>query len=201
MSNFVKNLLIFTGGAGVGAAGMYLFLKHREKKVYETNDVDAFYVDSLDTEHMEQIVEKHENLNKPDISLYASELKEHGYIDYSKFSEKEKKEEKGKSDETEDVVEKIEEIRVITEEYFDKLSDEDYRFIGYSYFNDGVLADENNEKVEQDEMETSVGVDWELYFKNPECDAVYVVNERLHVAYEILRDLRLYKNVAEARGE
>ena len=201
MSNGLKNLLIFLGGAGTGAAGMYLFLKHFSKKP-EDEEAEYFYVDSIDTEHAAKVLEQHENLNKPEIGLYVKEIKENGFIDYTKFSEKEKIEEKGSSDE--DLKEKVveeKEIRVIDEQYFDGLSDEDYRFVGYSYFNDGVLADENNEKIEEDEIETSVGTEWESYFKDPECDAVYVVNERLHVAYEILRDLRIYKDVAEARGE
>ena len=202
MGNGLKNLLIFLSGAGAGAAGMYLALKFLKKDKTGMDEIDAYYVDSIDTEHMAKIVEQHRELNKPDISLYADEIKKNGFIDYSKISAKEKKEEKGPSDEIiEENVEESKEIRVVDEEYFDALSDEDYRFIGYSYFNDGVLADENNEKIEQDEIETSVGTDWESYFKDPECDAVYVVNERLHVAYEILRDLRIYKDVAEARGE
>ena len=67
--------------------------------------------------------------------------------------------------------------------------------------NDYILADENNEEIDINEVNTSVGSEWRSYFDNPECNAVYVVNERLHVAYEILRNLQNYRDVAKARGE
>ena len=196
MSNGWKNLLIFLGGAGLGATSTYFAMTYfKAKKVQEENE--SFYVDKLDPEHMQKILEQHEEINKPDIGVYASLVREQGYIDYTTFSEKETDKEKGNSDKKEEV----KEIRVITEEYFNELSDEDYRFVGYSYFNDHVLADENNERIDLNEVNTSVGSEWRSYFDNPECNAVYVVNERLHLAFEILRSLRNYSDVAKERGE
>ena len=203
MSNSLKNLLIFLGGAVTGAAATYFIINMLKNKEQDYDFPDAFYVDSIDTDNFNKILEKHEELNKPDISLYAKALQDEGYIDYSKISEKEKNTKKGADDDLTEAspTEEPKEIRVVDEKYFDELSDDDYRFIGYSFFSDNVLADENNEKVSEEEMETSVGGEWELYFKNdPSCDSVYVVNDRLHVAYEILRDLRLYKDVVEERG-
>lgn len=195
MSSGWKNLLIFLGGVSVGAASTYLVTNYLNAK--KAREEEPFYVDKLDKEHMNKILEQHKEINKPDVSVYANLIQEKGYIDYSAFSEKETEEQKGISDKKEEP----KEIRVVTEEYFNELSDEDYRFIGYSYFDDHILADENNEEIDINEVNTSVGSEWRSYFDNPECNAVYVVNERLHVAYEILRNLQNYRDVAKARGE
>lgn len=195
MSSGWKNLLIFLGGVSVGAASTYFVTNYLNAK--KAREEEPFYVDKLDKEHMNKILEQHKEINKPDVSVYANLIQEKGYIDYSAFSEKETEEQKGISDKKEEP----KEIRVVTEEYFNELSDEDYRFIGYSYFNDYILADENNEEIDINEVNTSVGSEWRSYFDDPECNAVYVVNERLHVAYEILRNLQNYRDVAKARGE
>ena len=218
MNNTLKNVLIFAGGAAVGATASYFvtkkividhIIKHfeEEEQQYEAlseNESETDIVEELDQAHMDAIVKRKE-LNKADVTNYADMIRTDGYIDYSKFSEKEQKTniEKGQGDESnEEVDEEVKiEIRAVTEEYFDDLSDEDYRFVGFSLFNDGIIADENNEKIDFDELEDTVGTFWIDDFKESSEDSFYIVNDRLNVAYEIIKDLRNYADVAEARGE
>ena len=216
MNNTLKNVLIFTSGVAVGATASYFvtkkiiidhIIKHfeEEERQYEIaseTEPDSDVVEELDQAHMDAIVQRKE-LNKADVKNYADMIRSDGYIDYSKFSEKEQNIEKGKGDETnEEVDEEVkDEIRAVTEEYFDELSDDDYRFVGFSLFNDGIIGDEYNEKIEFNELESTVGTFWIDDFKESDEDSFYIVNDRLHVAYEIIKDLRNYADVAEARGE
>lgn len=72
---------------------------------------------------------------------------------------------------------------------------EDYEKISLIYYNDGVLTDENNEIV--DDINEIVGEDSLKHFGEYEEDSVFVRNDKLKCDYEILYDLRKYKNVSD----
>lgn len=71
---------------------------------------------------------------------------------------------------------------------------EGYEQIFLTLYSDGVLADDNDEIVENpDEI---VGKDYAKYFGSPdEPDVVVIRNNVLKADYEITRDLRLYSSV------
>ena len=82
------------------------------------------------------------NTNKPDLTEYAAILKKEGYTNYSDATEKDKE---GK--------EIMDKPYVIPPESFDDL--EDYDAISLTYYADGILADENDEIIE--DVENIVG--------------------------------------------
>lgn len=75
--------------------------------------------------------------------------------------------------------------------------DEEYDKIELSYFADGVLADDLEEKV--DDYADAVGKNFADHFGEFEPDSVYVRNDRRKAYFEILRDLRYFKDVEKTR--
>ena len=63
-------------------------------------------------------------------------------------------------------------------------TDEDYELISLNYYEDGVLADDWDEPIE--DIERVVGKDSLNHFGEYEDDSVYVRNDRLKCEYEIL---------------
>lgn len=81
---------------------------------------------------------------------------------------------------------------VISPEEFGEF--EDYEKISLTYYSDGVLADENNEVV--DDVEDIVG-DALDHFGEYEDDSVFVRCDERKCDYEILMDQRTFSEVAE----
>ena len=71
---------------------------------------------------------------------------------------------------------------------------EEYEKISLSYYADGILADDDDEVMENaDEI---VGLDSLTHFGEYEDDSVFVRNDVMKCDYEILLDHRNYKDVA-----
>ena len=75
-------------------------------------------------------------------------------------------------------------------EYAERLKKE-----GYTRYADGVLADENDEVIE--DVEDAVGIDSLNHFGEYEDDSVFVRNDARKCDYEILLDQRAYSEVVE----
>ena len=74
----------------------------------------------------------------------------------------------------------------------DEFSMEDYDICSLTYYSDGVLADENNEIIEN--VEDTVGLESLNHFGEFEDDSVFVRNDKLKIDYEILLDIRKYED-------
>ena len=119
---------------------------------------------------------------KPDLKEYAERLKKEGYTRYSDFG----------SDEEEKPVSEAGPYVIPPEQFGD---DEEYEQISLTYYADGVLADENDEVIE--DVEDAVGIDSLNHFGEYEDDSVFVRNDARKCDYEILLDQRTYSEVAE----
>ena len=109
---------------------------------------------------------------------YADLLRKQGYNNNLNKKGKEKE-----SDE-------MKEPYVITPDEF--VDGEEYEKITLIYYADNVLADEDDDLVNN--VEDIIG-DALSHFGEYEEDAVYVRNEQLRAEYEILKDLRTYAEV------
>lgn len=71
---------------------------------------------------------------------------------------------------------------------YEELGDKDYEIESLTYYADGILTDDWNNRIE--DVEGTVGIDSLTHFGDDEDDAdtVYVRNDRLKTDYEILRD-------------
>lgn len=113
------------------------------------------------------------------IAEYAAILQKTGYTDYAGTKNQEKKETL------------LEAPCVIRPEEFG--DDEEYECISLTYFADKILADENDEIIE--DAESVVGFESLSHFGEFEDDSVYVKNTAKKCYYEILLDERNYSDV------
>ena len=74
---------------------------------------------------------------------------------------------------------------------------EDYEMITLTYFSDGVLTDDNKQRL--DDAEDIVGKDFAEHFGEYEDDAVYIRNDERKCDYEIIRDLDSYSELLRER--
>ena len=123
---------------------------------------------------------------KPNITEYAAIIEREGYTNYSDAVTGFEKEEP----ETMDI-----KPYIISPEEFGEF--EDYERISLSYYSDQVLADEDDEKVE--DADNVVGLDSLTHFGEFEDDSVFVRNDKLKCDYEILLVQRTYSDVIKQR--
>lgn len=74
---------------------------------------------------------------------------------------------------------------------------DDYEKISLTYYSDQVLADDNDELVE--DIEDVVGFDSLNSFGAYEDDSVFVRNNKLRCDYEILLDHRKFSDVVKSK--
>lgn len=80
---------------------------------------------------------------------------------------------------------------VISPDEFD--TEEDYDTMSLTYYTDGILADDDDNVIE--DIENTVGKDFASHFGEFEDDSVFIRNEVLKTDYEILMDYRPYADV------
>lgn len=196
MGDKVTKALIFLGGAAIGSAVTWKLVKTkyeemandeiREMREYYSRKEEEYTGNILD-EDLDETTEAEtvKVSNKPSISEYASKLSEEGYTDYSASSTREV------SDDAED--EDVEEDKpyVISPDEFGMFSD--YDQISLTWYADHFLADDNDELV--DDVEEKIGWDAIDRIGEYEDDAIHVRNDKFKADYEILRDLRKYREV------
>lgn len=191
MNSRGASVIIFVAGAAIGSVATWKILKTKYEKIAQ-EEIDSVkkVFSKRETELNGEIEEAHSHLMKNETrevdfaKRHEEVVKSHKYVNYSDISKPEKEEEK----ETKDDKEKP---YVITPEEFGEF--DDYEPISLVYYADGVLADDNDELVE--EVEEVVGSDWLTRFGEYEPDTVYVRNDRFKADYEITRDFRSYKEV------
>lgn len=187
------NFAMFLAGATVGAAGAWFCCKRYYEQIAQ-EEIDS--VKAAFAERKPNILKNKEPNKdsttdnkqkadmaklKPDLVDYAAKLQAEGYTNYSAHSEKNNK------NEEEEIVEKP---HVISP---DEYGDCDYTLISLTYYSDGVLADDDDEIVE--DIDKTVGADFADHFGDYEMDSVHIRNDRRRCDYEICKDNRSYATV------
>ena len=192
--NKARGFVMFVLGAAVGSVATWQYTKKKYERIAqeEIDSVKEIFskresaadVEIVTPEPQTAKVGKPEE--KPDITEYAARLEREGYTNYSNVSAGEKKEEQ-----------EAMEMKpyVISPEEFGEF--EDYERISLSYYADQILADEDDEKVE--DVDNVVGLESLTHFGEFEDDSVFVRNDRLKCDYEILLDQRTYSDVIKQR--
>lgn len=186
--------LAFIVGAGMGSVCTWKLLKRKYeliaqeeidsvKAAYATRQIGKGFVEGFrdGLKVAEDRTQKDED--DVDFKKYASIIQKEGYTDYSRSVE----EKKGEAF--------VEKPYVISPEEFGEF--EEYEKISLTYYADEVLADENDEEV--DDVDEIVGEESLNHFGEYEDDSVFVRNDRLKCDYEILLDQRNYSDVAKTR--
>lgn len=179
----MKSKIAFIAGFVLGAAVSSLATWQYAHKKYERiaqEEIDSVkeVFSHREAEPVQARVEK--TKEKPDLAEYSAMLEKEGYTGHSSDTTGEGEQEsmEGKP-------------YVISPEEFGEF--DEYEKISLTYYADHVLADENDEKVE--DVEGTVGSESLTRFGEYEDDSVFVRNDRLKCDYEILLDHRTYSDV------
>lgn len=188
MNKAIKNLFIFASGAALG----YVIAGYKFKAEYEQiMQEDCARCNQNMRESLvlpeEEAREKADKAKeKVDIMEYSAKIRDNGYVDYSAKPE----EEENTEEEADDSMGPY----VISPEDFGELG---YSEVNLTYFSDGILADMDDEMVE--DVEETIGFNSLNQFGKYEDDAVHVRDDRLKIDYEILKDHRTYKEAMKYR--
>lgn len=185
------NFAMFMAGATVGAAATWLYLKKYYEQIAqeEIDSVKAVFAErkpDFNTNNDEQNDNQHKAdiaKLKPDLVDYAAQLQKEGYTNYTEHSQKNTAEEKDESMSDKPYI-------ISPEEFGDY---DNYTQISLTYYSDGVLADDEDEIVE--DISETVGEDFADHFGDYEDDSVFVRNDRLRCDYEICRDNRTFREI------
>ncbi len=188
MNNKTINFMIFVLGAAVGSVVTWKYIEKKYERIAqdEINSVKEVFSKRVAefTEDTKEVQIKADNAKeKPNIIEYAARLREQGYTNYSDMVDEKPEEEESMN------IDKP--PYVIAPEEFGEL--DDYDTISLTYYADQILADDNDEIVE--DIEDVVGFDSLNSFGEYEDDSVFVRNDRLKCDYEILLDQRKYTDV------
>ena len=174
MSNKSTNLVAFIVGLTIGsiATWRYVKIKYEQIAQKEINSVKVAFSNRG---------KRIETNTVDDSIVHATQdlLTELGYRNYT--NAKEDKEVNNTNDRP----------YIITPEEFGEFSD--YESISLTYYSDSILADDNDELV--DDIDVVVGLDSLNHFGEYEEDSVFVRNDALKCDYEILLDQGKYSDI------
>ena len=145
------------------------------KKEYDTAMEEAGVKPKRVFRKKEAVEKPHEDKLLVETSSIQSEIEKHGYADYSSMS-----------------VPSRDEPYIITPEEFGEI--EEYDKITLTFYADKIVADENNEIMDETEIQQSIGFESLGHFGEYEDDSVFVRNNRLKTDYEILLDEENYSD-------
>ena len=172
MKGTLSSILIFAAGAAIGSAVTWKIVKTKYEQIAQ---------------------EEIESVKK----IFKHRIEEDKTTDEVEASEPQAPVENTPADDRE-VMKMILKPYVISPEEFGDKEDEGYESISLTYYADGVLTDDWDERV--DDVEETVGTDSLTHFGEYEDDSVFVRNDELKADYEILLDSRNYRDVKQSRA-
>lgn len=186
----------FVLGAVTGAASTWYYAKKRYELIAqeEIDSVKEAFAKKMPPETVEK---KEEPKTAVDISRETDSLSKYSKVlDKNRYTHYSKNEDPEPPAESMDISERAKAVPyVIPPENFGEF--ETYDCVGFTYYADGVLADDGDEKVE--DIEGTVGSESLNHFGEYGDDSVYVRNDRLKIDYEILKDERTYEELLDSK--
>lgn len=178
----LSKFVIFAAGAAIGSAVTWKLLYNRYEQRLE-EEIDSYKEARSRRERVKEDSEGVSDEEDPEITRaeYEEIIKESGYATESEIEENDD----------------VEEPYVISPDEFDEL--DSYHTVSLTYYEDGVLTDDDNEIVE--DIAGTVGKNFARHFGDYEEDAVHIRNDSRKCDYEILRDSRRYSDIKPRRTE
>lgn len=187
MNSTLNSVIIFAAGAAVGGLITWKIMESKYRKA--VNDEIEVLKDEYNRRLEAKItIAKSQFDDKPDLREYAQMVKQYGQ---SVNETEEDYEIEREHSEVESAIDNG--ARIISPDEFDEL--DDYESDDFTYYADGILADEYGNIIEEEDVAETVGSDFYKHFGEYSKDAVHVRNEWLKCDYEITRDYRNYYDV------
>lgn len=182
------NFMLFIFGAAIGSVATWTYAKKKYERIAqeEIDSVKEVFAKrgKTETEKTEQVAQDDE----PNINDYAKVLDENSYADYTeskdKFTPPDDKDR-----------EYFVQAYVISPDEFGE--NDDYERISLTYYADKILADDNDDIIE--DIEATVSFEALSHFGEYEDDSVFVRNDIRKCDYEILLDQRNYPDVVKTK--
>lgn len=182
----MKHILSFVAGAAIGSLVTFIFVKTKYERIAQEEIDSVKEVYSKTKERTQELreelrddktdfVDKPEYIDEKEVGAYNGIIEHSGYSKYSDRPYTLRPEEFGDLDE--------------------------YELISLTHYSDGVLTDDNDDKMEDDEIDDTVGADYAEHFGEYEDDSVFVRNDRLKCDFEILYDKRKYSELRTIKGK
>ena len=184
----INKILIFAAGVAIGSAVTWKLVKDKYKKLADEEIASVKEVWSKKRPTIEDVAEACVK-EGVDVDITMQSKKNLDFKDYKAMQEIIDKNCYG---EEENYMDKY----VISPEEFgeSELSSE-----SLTYWADGVVTDEANCVMDEDDIEETIGSDALNHFGEYEDDSVFVRNETLDKEYEILMDTRRFSDVYPTR--
>lgn len=186
--------LAFLAGAAVGGGSVWYFLKAKYEEISEQDIYSAKQAFRAREEKLQKEIDSlREQLKSPEkdmeapktIQASANKNQEKGDInDYAKMVDRVKY---SRTSVPQPPEHEVEAPYVISPDEFGEM--DGYTQISLTYFDDGVLSDENGVIIDEPEEIVGDALD---HFGEYEEDSVFVRSDPKRCDYEILRDLRSY---------
>lgn len=185
--NKLSGFVTFLAGAMIGSFVTWQYVKNKYEQLAQA-EIDSVKetFSAMREKGFEKkaVLPSQEEIKKKVVERksYRDLIQQEGYTNYSKSTDERKEEPMGN-----------EKPYVIAPEEFGEF--EEYERISLTYYADQILADENDEMIE--DVDETVGVESLTHFGEYEDDSVFVRNDRLKCDYEILLDQRTYAEILE----
>lgn len=193
MNNKLVGFISFIVGAAAGAFGAHLYLKEKYHKESQDKVEEAL-----------ELVRKLRN-KKPPAEVLAERMKQEESIDIPPIpgEGREEYEQAMSYNKVYQVPEKVEPKVDLNPKsprsYYVQDIDigdlDDYEIVHWTYYQDGVIADEDDREISLMELEESVPQGILSRFATEDIDSLYVRNDVFKCEYEILVDERTYEEV------
>ena len=192
MNNELKYALVFLSGAAVGAAVSWKLLKTKYEQIAQ-EEIDSvkevFSRRNKEETKPEEIVEEEdeeeseeEEYDDSEYFIYEDMLEAEGYTPVEKGDDED--------------LNYPDPYRIPPEEFGEgEFGKDNYETVSLTYYEDGVVEDEDGNVLEDDEIERLIGKDSLNHFGEYEDDSVFVRNDNTKRDYEILRDYRKYVDI------
>lgn len=167
------------------------------KRVVESDSTDESDKDIPEEENHEESADSESTQERNDDDHVDGIMKKYNY-EYTPYSDSEKARENEFAEAWDRALEeKVNEKSpcVIPPDEFGE--NMDYERLSFTYYADGVVADDNDEFLEN--VDEVIGVESLDHFGEWEDEAVYVRNDKFKCYYEILLDNRTYEEVLEEK--
>ena len=199
MGDSVKNFIIFAAGSAIGSVITWNFVKAKYEQIAneEITSVKDTYAKKLEEIRDHEIEDElgeddeddfyeedkdEEEFSEGDMENYYDAVREYEHNDYDNSTKNELE---------------VDKPYVISPEEFGEF--DNYEQISLTYYDDGYLADDMDDLVE--DVEDIIG--WELlnHIGEYEEDAIHIRNDSLKTDYEILRVMDRYSDISRDNQE